>query len=341
MPATLKDIAAKLDLSITTVSRALADYDDVAPATRELIRKTAKELGYVPNVAARQLQKQRTDTIGFIVPTFGPRFADPFFSEFLAGVGNFAAQQGFDLLVSTRAPGAQEEDAYRRLVQGQRVDGLIIVRTRRDDWRIRYLHSIDFPFVSFGRTEDAFDFPYVDTDGQVGMRAVIDHLVRMSHARIGFIAAPLDLYLTRARLTGYQEGLAAHNVAFEESLVVVGDLMQQSGYNAARQLLALAQRPSAIVACNDLMAMGAMSAIQDSGLVVGKDVAVTGFDGIPQSEHTYPPLTTVHQPVYEIGQRVTRMLIDLLNKRPLAETRILIQPQLVVRASSENYRRTA
>lgn len=336
MPATLKKIATRLNLSVTTISRGLAGYSDVAPSTRERVRATAAKMGYVPNITARQLQKQRTDTIGFIVPTFGPRFADPFFSEFLAGVGNAASQHGFDLLVSTRAPGEQEQHAYARMTQGHRVDGLIIVRTRRDDWRIKYLHSIRFPFVSFGRTEADFDFPYVDTDGRAGVRALMDHLIGLGHARIAFIAAPPDLFLARERMIGYQEALAAHRLPCDEKLVVSGDMMQQSGYERARELLASPQPPTAMVACNDLMAFGALSAIQAAGLTVGKDVAVAGFDGIPQSEHTHPPLTTIYQPVYEIGQRVTRMLIEILNQRPLAERHVLIQPKLIIRASTLN-----
>lgn len=336
MPTTLKDLAVKLHLSVTTVSRALADYDDVSPATRMRVRATAAKMGYVPNITARQLQKQRTDTIGFIIPTFGPRFADPFFSEFLAGVGNTASQHGFDLLVSTRAPGEQEQHAYARMTQGHRVDGLIIVRTRCDDWRIKYLHPIRFPFVSFGRSEADFDFPYVDTDSRAGVRALMDHLIALGHTRIAFIAAPPDLFLARERMIGYQEGLAAHNLPFDETLIVVGDMLQQSGYEQARQLLILPKPPTAIVAGNDLMAFGALSAIQAAGLTVGKDVAVAGFDGTPQSEHTHPPLTTIYQPVYEIGQRVTRMLIGLLSKRQAAEPHILIQPELILRASTLN-----
>ena len=130
MTVTIKDIARETGKSITTVSRALNGYDDVSEATKELVRRTAEEMGYTPNLLAQRLQKQRTETIGLILPTFGPRFADPFFSEFLAGVGNTTARYGYDLLVSTKAPGAEELAAYRKKVQGRQVDGFIVVRTR-------------------------------------------------------------------------------------------------------------------------------------------------------------------------------------------------------------------
>ena len=131
---TLKDIAARLNLSITTVSRALAGYGDVAETTRQRVQQAAEEMGYVPDATARRLQKGRTDTIGFVIPTFGPRFSDPFFSELLAGIGNEASRHNYDILVSTRPPGTPDEQAtYRRMAEGRLVDGLLVVRTRIGD----------------------------------------------------------------------------------------------------------------------------------------------------------------------------------------------------------------
>ncbi len=130
MPVTIKDIARRVGKSITTVSRALNDYDDVSPQTKAEVRRVAAELGYSANKQALSLQKRRSDTLGLVLPTFGPRFSDPFFSEFIAGVGNAAAERNFDLLVSTRPPGVEEDAAYRAIVQSRRVDGFILVRVR-------------------------------------------------------------------------------------------------------------------------------------------------------------------------------------------------------------------
>ncbi|MEA3350855.1 MAG: LacI family DNA-binding transcriptional regulator, partial [Chloroflexota bacterium] len=168
MPVTLKDIAKKVGRSVTTVSRALHDYDDVSPKTKSEVRRVAEELGYTPNILAQRLQKQSSDTIGFILPTFGPRFSDPFFSEFLAGIGNKAAKLGYDLLVSTRSPGEEELQTYRSKVQSDSVDGFIVVRTRRQDARIRYLCNENFPFAAFGRTENACAYSYIDEDSEHG-----------------------------------------------------------------------------------------------------------------------------------------------------------------------------
>ena len=212
MSATLKEIAQRTGRSITTVSRALADYDDVSPETKSLVRRVAGELGYTPNLLAQRLQKRRSDTIGLILPTFGPRFADPFFSEFLAGVGNMAAEHGYDLLVSTQAPGDREMQVYRQKVQSRQVDGFVIVRTRRQDTRISYLEETGFPFVAFGRTENDLNFPFVDVDSIQGMRLIAEHLIGLGHCRLACLAPPSDLLFAEQRLNGLRQALTDHGL---------------------------------------------------------------------------------------------------------------------------------
>ncbi|MFQ5611240.1 MAG: LacI family DNA-binding transcriptional regulator [Anaerolineae bacterium] len=334
MAPTLKDIAQKVGRSVTTVSRALADYDDVSPETKALVQQVAVELGYIPNINAQRLRKQRADTLGLILPTFGPRFTDPYFSEFLAGVGNQAAKQGYDLLVSTRAPGDEELEAYRRKTWGRRVDGFLVVRTRCNDPRIAFLVENQVPFVAFGRTAQPGDFPYVDEDGVLGMQLVTEHLIERGHRHIVCLAPPAGLMFTTYRLQGFHQTMQAHGLAVDESLIVYGDLTQRSGYNLAQAILDREKPPTAIAACNDLMALGAMSAAQNQGLTVGRDIAITGFDDVPPAEHSHPPLTTVHQPIYKIGGMVCEMLIKLLRGEALAERQVILEPSLVVRASS-------
>ena len=334
MSVTIKDIAKRVGLSVTTVSRALNDYDDVSAETKERIRQTAEEMGYVPNSLAQRFQKRKTDTIGLILPTFGPRFSDPFFSELLAGIGNKAANQGYDLLVSTRPPGNEELLAYRQIVQGSRVDGLVVVRTRKNDERIEYLRSVQFPFVAFGRTEGELDFPFADEDGEAGFRLVADHLINLGHRRIACIASPPDLMFSQFRLEGLRSRLQELNFPLDPDLIRIGDLTQRSGYEQAADLLNLGNPPTAIVAFNDLMAFGAMSAAQNRGLVVGSDVSVTGFDNIPMASHSHPPLTTVDQPIYQIGSMVCEMLIKCIKGDAFELRQVLLQPELNIRESS-------
>lgn len=335
MTVTLKDIANRLGISVTTVSRGLAGYSDVAEDTRARIVATADSLGYQPNLMAQRLQKQRTDTLGFIMPTFGPRFSDPFFSEFIAGIGTEAANQHYDLLVSTHAPDSpQEQQAYNRAVRRGWVDGLIVVRTREDDARIKMLCEHDFPFVAFGRTDCDLDFPFVDEDSAAGMRLLVQHFIDLGHERIGFIMPPTGLMFGRYRLQGYYDAMADNGLSVSPEWLVEGDMTQRGGAEMVKQLLALTPAVTAVIAGNDLMAIGAINQIQQQNLTVGKDIAVGGFDNIPLSAYVTPPLTTIHQPIYEIGRQTCAMLIEIVNGRAPDNPHLLLTPNLVVRSSS-------
>ena len=188
MSITIRDVAKKLNLSITTVSRALDGYDDVAETTRQLVVKTAQEMGYVPNQAARQLRRRRSDTIGYLLPADTPRFFDPFFAEFTAGLGDEASEHGLDLLVSTAPPGSLiERQAYERWVQGRKVDGIVLNRLHIHDWRVQFLSEAQFPFVTLERSLDPYEYPSVEVNGRRWLRVLVDHLVALGHRRIGLI----------------------------------------------------------------------------------------------------------------------------------------------------------
>ena len=334
MAVTLKDIARRVGVSVTTVSRALGGYDDVAEETKRRILQAAQEMGYHPHIIAQSLQRQRTNTVGLIIPTAGPRFSDPYFTEILTGIGNEAAEHEFDLLVSTRAPGAQEREAYERIVGSRRVDGLLVIRTRCRDERIAYLMESGFPFVAFGRSDLDLDFPYVDVDGTKGLDEATQYLIDLGHRRIAYISAPLDLMFANYRLAGYKGTMERNGLPVREEWIAIGRLTQEDGYREGLKLLDLEPAPTAIIAANDLMALGAISAAQERGLIVGRDVAVTGFDDIPLAEHSHPALTTVRQPIYHIGTMICSMLIQVIHGEKLAERHILLEPTLVVRESS-------
>ena len=335
MSVTLKDIAKQLNLSITTVSRGLAGYSDVAEDTRHLILKTAEEMGYHPNLTARRLQKQRTDTLGFIMPTHGPRFSDPFFSEIIAGIGNEAANHEYDLLVSAHAPDSEEESAaYLKATRRGWVDGLIVVRTRENDGRIQLLYQHDFPFVAFGRTDDHLDFPFVDEDSEAGMRLLVQHFIDLGHRHIAYIRPPAGLMFSRFRMKGFEDTMRENNLPINPSWIIEGDMTQRGGAELVDQLLAADSQPTAILAGNDLMAFGVINRLQQLNIQVGEQIAVGGFDDIPMAEHFHPPLTTIHQPIYDIGRRTCAMLIDLINGRIPPKTNELLIPDLIIRASS-------
>ena len=333
---TIHDVAKRLNLSITTVSRALDGYDDVAEETRQRVIEAAQEMGYIPNQAARQLRRQRTDTIGYILPTDKPRFTDPFFAEFLAGLGDEAAAHNFDLLVSSAPPDSDaEHQAYQRWVHGHKVDGFVINRLRLQDWRVQYLSQAGFHFVTLERSLDPLDYASVEVDGCRWFKALIDHLVSLGHRRIAYIGASSELKIQVDRFLGYQDGLQAAGLAFEASWVVEGDLTAEGGYRAASQLLSLPEPPTAITCVDDMTAIGVLHAARELGWVVGQNLAVTGFDGIDGFEHTQPPLTTVNQPVYQIARQLIQMLVSHIVAAPLKEKRVQIEPVLEVRQSTK------
>jgi len=340
MPVTIRDVARKLDLSVTTVSRALAGYDDVADSTRARVIATAQEMGYVPSHAARQLRRQRTETLGLVFPTMGARFSDPFFSEFIAGIGDETSQLHYDLLVSVAAPGELEESTYHRNVNSRRVDGFILSRVRIADWRIEYLTEVNFPFVAFGRSETPHNSPHIGVDGFNGMRKMVWHLHEQGFRQIAYIGAPDNLTLARDRFNGYLAGLEETQLPYTPDLFEMGDLTRAGGYEAAHKLLQHSPSPDAIIGSNDLTALGAMKAAQSAGLTIGVDIAISGFDGIEAGEHSHPPLTTVHQPVYDIGRQVTRMLVSIIEGEQPEELQQLIKPEIIIRESTDLSRHT-
>ncbi|MDX1522249.1 MAG: LacI family DNA-binding transcriptional regulator [Anaerolineae bacterium] len=334
MAVTLKDLAEHVGRSVTTVSRALAGYDDVSPHTRDQVVKAAQELGYEPNTAARQLQKRRSDTLVLILPPIFPHISDPFFSELISGVVEQSNQHGLTLLVSS-SPGVENQtDFYLKFIRSRQADGFILIRTERQDPRIELLQEQDYPFVAFGRTETNNDYPFVDDDGEAGIGLIVNHLVELGHTRLAFIAEPLNFTIPYHRFRGFKRTLESHGLPLDDSLVVEGGYRQRFGQLAGHQLLDRVNPPTAIVTCNDLLTLGAMKAAQERNLTIGQDVSITGYDDIMLAEFANPSLTTIHLPAHKIGTTLCKMLANLLEGKPLEERQIILQPELVVRQST-------
>jgi len=331
---TLKDIAEKSGFSVTTVSRALAGYSDVSPRTRQLIEAIARAEGYQPNMLARQLRARRTDTIGLILPASHDRFTDDFFNALVMSIGHAATQYQLDLLISAKPP-EQELDAYRRIVGGNRVDGVIVARIRQHDPRIAYLKMAEHPFVVFGRAAppEISDFPYVDVDSRAGLQMMVQHLARLGHQHIALLLPPPTLAMTLERLAGFEAGLAAAGLNFNPQWIAHGDLTIESGERLTVELLARHPSLSAIVASNDLMALGALRAAHAAGRHVGVDLAVTGYDNIAAAAYAHPTLTTVAPPLQEIGQRLVALLMSILHHEAPEERQVLLPPTLIIRES--------
>ena len=335
MPVTIRHIAAELDLSVSAVSKALNDYPDVASETRQLVKETAQRLGYRPSAAARSLRTQRTDTIGLVFCILDRHLTNPYYLDLLASIGEECSRHGFDLLLSACADRELERSAYERIVGGKRVDGMILTGTRHGDERIAYLVEKEFPFVALGRSEQDGDFPYVDVDGAKGVGEGVQHLIDQGYQRIGFVGLPKELICADHRCQGYQSALERNGLALDPRLgIQCEDLTQEAGYEAMQGLLGLEEPPDAACICSDEMAIGAMRAVQDAGLAVGRDFGIVGFDDVPMAAQVQPPLTSIRQPMYEGGTRLCRMLIKRVQGEDLAERHVILEPTLVVRESS-------
>ena len=333
MPTRLKDLAMKTGYSISTISRALLGYKDVSSETRQKIEEAAKKHDYYPYQSARQLRAGKTYVAGFLIPTYGMRFSDPFFIELLTGIGDGAAAENYDVLVGTSPEGENEIEAYKRIVAGGRVDGVIITRTKKSDKRVEYLLKAHLPFVLLGRTSDKPDVAFIDIDSKSGIKLLTEHLIKIGHRKIGFITSPDGLVFTQYRNEGYREALKNSGIKYNPAFIKAGDLTQETGKKLGLELLKQQNRPTAIVAANDLTALGIYSAANQLGLKIGHDISICGYDGIALAENAHPSLTTIQVPIYEIGKQLFDMLYKIMNNRPLKQRQILLPPQPVIRNS--------
>lgn len=335
MAITIRDLAEKLNLSITTVSRALDGYDDVAEETRKRVVEAARQIGYVPSAAARQLRRKRTDAIGYILPTSSPQFSDPFYVSFLTGLCDEVASNRLDMMVTSCQPNsAEEKQEYNRWVQSHRVDGIVLNRIRVNDWRVAFLAENKIPFVTLGKPDNDNSHPYIWVDERNGVQRLVKHLLDKGHRKVAFVCGPADLLIQQERFAGYQQGLEAAGIALDPELIVEGDLSEHSGYQATVDLLSRQSRPTAILGCNDLMALGAMRAAKEKGVYIGTELAIAGYDGIKETEYTSPPLTTILQPTYEIARSLARLLIQTIEGKPVENGQVVLQPELLIRAST-------
>ncbi len=336
---TIRDVAEYAGVSVGTVSNVLNGSSLVKEETRLRVMQAIQTLNYHPQAAARSLSTQHADTIGMIRTELRPRGSatefDPFILELIDGVASAAEPDFIGLTFWTIPVGPAEIELYQRVVRGRQVDGLILFAPRRNDPRIRYLEEAQFPFVLFGQYEDAPNIHWVDVDGAHGVEIAVDHLAALSHKRIAYLAPPAEQQLALRRWEGFVRGLDKHALTLDPSLIVEGDFTEVSGYRCTWLLLDRPEPPTAIICSNDRMAFGAMRAVEEMGFSVGRDISVIGFDDITLSRHAHPPLTTVYQPIREIGQHLYKLLQALINDEPVNElSGQLIKPVLRVREST-------
>ena len=346
MAVTIVDVARHAQVGVGTVSRVINGAEHVRPETRQRVEAAMRELAFHPNAHAGNLKRAHGSVraIGYLFAADQRTLSDPFFSRLVLGMADAARELDYDLHIASCKDPSDELHALERMMRGNRLSGVVLTDTRVGDERIMLLQRRQFPFVAFGRasqTDKQHTLSFVDVDGTAGVRQAVAHLIAQGHRRIGFIALPMQLTCAQDRLDGYRLALKQARIRFNADYTVPGGLTEAAGESAAQALLQLPEPPTAIVACSDVMAFGAMRAIQRCGLtvsnVVGHDgtrVALVGFDDVPMAAHTTPPLTTVRQPIYDIGRDVVNMLVHQLTTGNTPMPPKLISPELIIRESA-------
>lgn len=333
MSTTIIDVARKAGVSKSTVSRVLTG-GPVSPETKARVLEAMRALNYQPNVTARGLVGKGSRLIGVLVSDV----TDPYYSELMRGMEDAALRRQYDLLIySTRWEPERELACLRRLAS-RRVDGVIMVGGRRIDdpgyvATCRQLVGANRPLLLIDRGLRGASVPVIEVDNVGGARRATEHLIALGHRRIAHIAGPGDMAAAGDRIEGYRSALAAAGIPTDPELIQPGDFRKQGGYAATVRLLQLKERPTAIFAANDLMALGAWKALMDHGLAVPRDVALVGFDDIELLEQAEVPLTTVRQPRYAMGRRAVEELIGLLENAPPKQLAIMLPVELIVRRS--------
>ncbi|OKK08550.1 LacI family transcriptional regulator [Streptomyces sp. CB03234] len=334
-PPTLEEVAALAGVGRGTVSRVVNNAPGVKEATRLLVQRAIAELGYVPNRAARALAGSRADAVALVIPESARRFfAEPFFSDIVHGVGAGLADTEMQLLL-TLVRTDKERQRFVQYARAGRVDGVLLVSVHDSEPLPDLLAELEVPTVLSGRRRSDEPVSYVDSDNVGGARAAVRHLVGTGRRAIATIAGPLDMYGAQCRLRGYREEMREAFGVVDPELTAQGDFTEESGRRATRELLARRPRLDAIFAASDVMAAGALHVLRAAGRRVPEDVAVVGFDDSPIAQHTNPQLTTVRQPVEEMGRAMAQVLLEAVQEGGAASWRhVILRTELVERAST-------
>jgi DNA-binding LacI/PurR family transcriptional regulator len=332
---TIKEVAVSAGVSYQTVSKVINHQAQVSKETEERIWNAVQKLGYRPNYTARSLRSQRSFTLGYSWPPSPPDQANPILDQFLQSIFIAAEERGYYMLSFPYYLDAKKHLAtYGELIDTGRVDGFILSSVEYDDPRVLYMLERNFPFAAFGRSNPELDFPWIDVDGANGIAQVVQHLLDQGHRKIGALAWSETSRVGHNRMEGYLTTLAKTGIKPREEWIKRGEGRFTFGYQATLELLDLPARvrPTAIITMNDSMAIGAMQAAKDRGIQVGNDFAVAGFDNAPMVQYLDPPLTSVRQPIWEVGQRIIPMLLEYIETgHPTSE---MVLPQLIVRRST-------
>lgn len=327
---TIFDVAREAGVSYSTVSRVINNKEYVKESTRSKVQMTMTRLGYVANLKARSLAGGRSQVIGVLIYDLETNYT----VQIVRGIDEEVSVLDYDMLIATTHQRKVKEANYVvKLTQGL-ADGLLIILPRNLEAYLPDLHRLNFPYVLVDHPgQDASDTAIQATNFQ-GAYSAVQHLIELGHTQIATITGPLDLACSQDRLAGYRSALADHGLVSPEAWVMEGDFLKQGGVEGASRLLDLAQPPTAIFAASDLMGFGAMLTAKERGLVVPADLSVVGFDDINESALVVPGLTSVRQPLEEMGRVATRLLVARIENPETVPQRLELATELVIRGTT-------
>ncbi|MFZ4451520.1 LacI family DNA-binding transcriptional regulator [Salibacterium aidingense] len=325
---TIKDVAKHANVSVATVSRVLSKTGTVSEKNTQNVLEAINALNYKPNALGRYLRTAHTQTILVVVPDI----TNPFFSNVMKGIQTMANEQGYDVLVMDAEHAHFDSRKCFDMLEQKQVDGLIML-TSRVDRNVLLDLGKEHAIVLACEYLEGTTLPTVSIDNISAARKMTEYLLGLNYTNIAHITGPMETVLGVDRLRGFKQALQAKSVDVKSSNIQEGDFSIESGYNIMGKLLSLEDRPEAVFAANDEMAMGAVNAAKAYGLNVPGDIAVTGFDDIKMASMFTPQLTTISQPTFEIGRKSMDLLFHLLNKEVLVQSQFVLEDTLVIRES--------
>lgn len=328
--ANIKEVAALAGVSTTTVSHVINETRFVAEETRERVFAAMRELNYAPSLVARSLKVKETNSIGMLVTTS----SNPFFAEVVRGVERYCFEQGYNLMLGNTEGQAETALSYLKMMLRKRVDGLLIMCSEGQQEvfnQLDWLKSLPVVVMDWGLVSEDVDL-IADNSFHGGYLAT-RHLIELGHTAIGCITGPHSRAPANQRQAGFELALQEAGLTVNPDWIQEGDFDCASGHQAMTRLLALPECPTALFVCNDMMAMGAISAAHQAGLVIPRDLSIVGYDNVALAEFMSPPLTTVNQPKEELGRLAVTRLLARINGEAVADHLITVDPDLVIRQS--------
>lgn len=332
MTMTLEDIARISGVSRSTVSRVINGDRNVSDTTRERVLEVIQQYNFQPNLAARGLAAGHTHVLGLVIPQgVGAIFTDPFFPLLIQGVSSACNAQDYSVMLWLAEP-EYERNTIRQILYSGLIDGVIVSSMLLDDPILESLMESQMPFVTVGRHPTNDRINYVDVDNRSGAKEAINYLQRSGRKRIAMITGPQNTVAGRDRLEGYQDALRERNGQRDPKLVIESDFSETGGFFAMQRLMP--HKPDAVFCASDMIASGAIRALHELNASVPDDVAVIGFDDIPQASRINPPLTTVRQPIQQTGVMAAETLMDVILHPNDQPRRIVLTTELIIRASA-------